>query len=743
MSEQTYPIGGMTCAACAQSITQKLVKTQGVTKAQVNYGSHTAQIEFDSERISEEEIKKSVDELGYELVIAAEEDFAEIQATQEAEAYKNTKRNLIGSASLALPVWVLSMLFPDFFLTPYLTFLLSGIVLFFFGRGFFTRAWKQARFRSASMDTLVAVSTGIAFAFSAFTALYPSFWTSRGMQPHLYFEAAAMVVAFVSFGKWLEARAKSKTSAALKELIGLQPSEVHKLAAFASSIEEAKGNVEDIPLDKVEVNDILLVKPGEKIPVDGVVLQGTSYVDESMLSGEPIPVEKKAGNPVYAGTINQNSSFQLLTQKKGKDTVLSQLIKRVQQAQGSQAPVQREVDRIAGIFAPVVMGISLLTFLIWILAGGEAYFFQGFLASISVLVIACPCALGLATPTAIMVGMGEGALRNILIRDARSLEEAHRTTDIVLDKTGTITQGRPEVVSQQFLEDIPAATLSAWHSMESQSEHPLSKAVLQALSTQEPSYVELDSFRALPGYGLEGTAGGSAYILGNWKLMQERNIGISDSGQAQAHAWEKDGYTVIYASTEGQRVQALFAIADPIKEKAAEALGQLKQQGFTLHLFTGDHLATAQKVAQQVGIDHVEAGLLPQDKGLLIKNLQKSGKIVAMVGDGINDAEALALANTSIAMGKGTDIAMDVAQMTLTTSDLAALPEAFHLSKKIMRGIRQNLFWAFIYNIIGIPIAAGVLYPINGFLMNPMLAGAAMAFSSVSVVLNSLRLRSR
>ena len=741
MSQQTYPVGGMTCAACAQSITQKLEKTQGVSNAQVNYGNHTAHIDFDPDKVSVEDIKRSVDELGYELILADEEDFAEVQAEQEKKAYRNTKRNLVGAAALGLPVWILSMFFPDFFLTPYITMVLAGIVLFVFGRGFFTRAWKQAKFGKASMDTLVAVSTGIAFVFSAFTALYPEFWISRGMEVHLYFEASAMVVAFVSFGKWLEARAKSRTSAALKELIGLQPSEVHRLSSFAGSVEEAQEQVQDVPLEQVEVNDILLVKPGEKIPVDGVVLQGQSYIDESMLSGEPVPVEKTAGKPVYAGTINQNSSFQLLTQKKGKDTVLSQLIKRVQQAQGSQAPVQREVDRIAGIFAPVVIGISILTFVIWMLVGGEEYFFQGFIASISVLVIACPCALGLATPTAIMVGMGEGALRNILIRDARSLEESHRTTDVVFDKTGTITQGKPAVVKHQFIGGVSPEAISAWYSMETQSEHPLSKAILESLSSKNPEATELDEFEVLPGHGVQAQIGGKWYYIGNPKLLQEKEAALPAEMEELAKDWEKEGLTVVYATNAENGVAGVFAIADPIKKGAAEALRELKQQGLTLHLFTGDSEATARKVAQEVGIDHVEASLMPQDKGYLVKGLQAQGKIVAMVGDGINDAEALALANTSVAMGKGTDIAMDVAQMTLTTSELSALPEAFALSKRIMNGIRQNLFWAFIYNIIGIPIAAGVLFPINGFLLNPMVAGAAMAFSSVSVVLNSLRLK--
>ncbi|MCU0368509.1 MAG: heavy metal translocating P-type ATPase [Cyclobacteriaceae bacterium] len=728
--KQSFPVLEMTCAACAVSVESMLKTTEGVTAASVNYANQSAQVEFDTSLTTPSQLQNSIRAIGYDLVIDTEDPQA-IKEEAQRRQYEEVKRRTIWSSILALPVFIIGMFFMDIPYGNYISMILTAPVVFYFGRNFFIHAWKQARFGKANMDTLVALSTGIAFLFSLFNTFFPEFWHSRGIHPHVYYEAAAVVIAFISLGKLLEEKAKSNTSSAIKKLMGLQPKTVRVLFEGAEA---------EWPIAVVKVGTIIIVRPGEKIPVDGVVTSGSSYVDESMISGEPVAVEKKAGEKVFAGTINQKGSFQFETQKVGSDTILAHIIKMVQEAQGSKAPVQKLVDKIAGIFVPVVIGISILTFITWMLVGGEDAFTHALLTSVTVLVIACPCALGLATPTAIMVGVGKGAENNILIKDAESLELAHKVNAIILDKTGTITEGKPQVTQMAWLEglDNTDELRKILYAIENKSEHPLAEAVSHYL--QPASDIKVDDFESITGKGVRARIGNQTYYVGNKKLLEESNcMGCADLDQL-ASQWSESANTVIWFA-DSQKVLAVIAIADKIKESSKAAIDSLHAKGIEVYMLTGDNPQTAKAVAQKIGLKHYKAEVLPSDKAEFVKQLQAEGKIVAMVGDGINDSQALAQADVSIAMGKGSDIAMDVAKMTLITSDLQSIPKALNLSTKTVRGIRQNLFWAFIYNVIGIPIAAGVLYPVNGFLLDPMIAGAAMALSSVSVVSNSLRLR--
>ena len=607
--------------------------------------------------------------------------------------------------------------------------LFSTPVVIWLGRDFFVNAWKQAKHRSANMDTLVALSTGIAYLFSVFNMLFADFWHQRGLHAHVYFEAAAVIIAFILLGKLLEERAKGNTSSAIKKLMGLQPKTV--------IVVQADGTEKQTAIEDVSAGDVILVKPGEKIAVDGMVISGNSYVDESMLSGEPVPVLKKEKEKVFAGTINQKGSFRFRAVKVGKETMLAHIIKMVQDAQGSKAPVQKLVDRIAGIFVPTVIGIAILTFTLWLILGGENGVVQGLLAAVTVLVIACPCALGLATPTAIMVGVGKGAENGILIKDAESLELAKKVNAIVLDKTGTITEGRPQVTGIKWLNNEDTAK-EILLSIEKQSEHPLAEAVVKHLG--DVAATSLSMFDSITGKGAKADHDNETYYVGNKKLLAENNIAIAGELQDQAEEWGKQSKTVIWFANS-KKALAVIAIADKIKETSVQAIREMQEMGIDLYMLTGDNEATAKAIAEQTGIKHYKAEVLPQHKADFVKELQSKGKVVAMVGDGINDSTALATADVSIAMGKGSDIAMDVAKMTIISSDLTKIPQAIRLSKQTVAAIKQNLFWAFIYNVIGIPVAAGILYPVNGFLLNPMIAGAAMALSSVSVVSNSLRLK--
>lgn len=750
--KQTFPVTGMTCAACASSVETILQYTDGVHAASVNFATNTVQVEWD-ERINPEGLSRALEDAGYALITDSK-DVNETVQEEQAKKYQEVKARTIGAGLLTLPVFVIGMFFMDWEAGRWVSLVLSIPVLFYFGRHFYVNAWKQARHRKANMDTLVALSTGIAFLFSAFNTFFPEFWHAQGIHPHVYYEAATVIVVFISFGKMLEERAKSQTGTALKKLIGLQPKTLTRIQ---------NGQTHEIKIEEVQLEDRIQIKPGEKIPVDGIVEVGSSYIDESMISGEPVPVEKKAGDKVFAGTINQKGSLEILAEKVGSSTLLSQIIQRVQEAQGSKAPVQKLVDKIAGIFVPVVIGIALVTFSVWMLLGGENAFSHALLAAVSVLVIACPCALGLATPTAIMVGVGKGAENQILIRDAESLELGHRVNAIILDKTGTITAGKPSVVSIQWSVDSEQSSLRAslersnlTHSsasppsggrgveillsLESKSEHPLAEAVVKFLKEKGIQLIELESFESITARGVKGRFDGKTYFVGNSKLLSENGISIPSELESEAQSWSEKAQTVIWFADE-ENALAILGIQDQIKPSSKSAIAKLQNSGVEVYMLTGDNQQTAKAVADEVGIDHFKAEVMPSDKSDFVKSLQEKGKVVAMVGDGINDSEALAQADVSIAMGHGSDIAMDVAKITLITSDLEKIPQAFRLSHLTVNGVKQNLFWAFIYNVIGIPIAAGVLYPINGFLLDPMIAGAAMAFSSVSVVMNSLRLK--
>ncbi|SEW42584.1 heavy metal translocating P-type ATPase [Chitinophaga arvensicola] len=728
--KETFPVLEMTCAACAVSVESTLKAVPGVADAGVNFANQSAWVQYDPARVSPELLQSSIRSVGYDLLINKDNQEEE-QAAAQQHHYQQVKQRTIWSAVLSLPVVVIGMFFMDMPYGNYIMMAFATPVVFFFGRHFFVNAWKQARHGKANMDTLVALSTGIAWLFSTFNTFYPEFWHQRGLHAHVYFEAAAVVIAFISLGKLLEEKAKSNTSSAIKKLIGLQPKTV--------LLVEAGGQAREIPISQVKVNDLLMVKPGEKIPVDGKVANGTSYVDESMISGEPVAVAKKEGDAVFAGTINQKGSFQFHAEKVGADTLLAQIIKMVQEAQGSKAPVQKLVDKIAGIFVPVVIGIAIVTFIAWMVLGQENAFTHALLTSVTVLVIACPCALGLATPTAIMVGVGKGAENNILIRDAESLELAHKVNALILDKTGTITEGKPVVtdISWYATDDEAAGVLYA---LEQSSEHPLAEAVVSHLREKKIVPVTLQQFESITGQGIKGRYNNQDWFVGNSQLMASKQVAIRPDIAAQASALQAGANTVIYFA-KGKTLLAVVAIADKIKATSRKAIETLQRQGIEVYMLTGDNAHTAAAVAQQTGIKHYKAEVRPSDKADFVKKLQQAGKVVAMAGDGINDSQALAQADVSIAMGKGSDIAMDVAKMTLITSDLNSIPRALKLSGKTVRTIKQNLFWAFIYNVIGIPVAAGVLFPVNGFLLDPMIAGAAMALSSVSVVSNSLRLK--
>ncbi|MEO8067480.1 MAG: heavy metal translocating P-type ATPase [Flavobacteriales bacterium] len=729
--KRTFPVTGMTCASCVNSVESILSAQAGVLKASVNLATSTVLVEYVPGVIDDARMKAAVQGAGYDLILGEEHEAkSDLEELQRANLKSLTIR-MWASFALSVPIVALSMFGMHYAWGNYAMWALATPVVLVFGRQFFINAWKQAKHRSTNMDTLVALSTGVAYLFSVFNTLNPSYWTSRGLEPHVYFEAAAVVITFILLGKFLEERAKAGTSTAIRKLMGLRPNTVMR--------EDAKGQPQEVPIAQIAIGDVLLVKPGESIAVDGSVIDGDSFVDESMISGEPMPVAKNAGATLLAGTINQKGSLRMKAEKVGADTLLAQIVKAVQEAQGSKAPIQKMVDNVSSIFVPIVIGIAVLSAIAWWILGGEHAFTQGLLALVTVLVIACPCALGLATPTAIMAGMGKGAENGILIKDAESLERAQKITAIVLDKTGTITEGKPEVVEAFGLGNTEAA--AALLAIESRSEHPLAEAVtryLHAHGTHQAAAIT--AFESITGKGVKASANGHLYFVGSKRLIEEQGIVIAPKLAGKEAAWQEDARTVVWLADEKNAI-AVIAIADPIKPSAKEAIARLQAEGVKVYMQTGDTERTAKAVAHAVGIADFRGGTLPADKRAFIEQLQKEGHVVAMVGDGINDSEALAKADVSIAMGKGSDIAMDVARMTLISTDLNTIPRAILLSRKTVAMIRQNLFWAFIYNIIGIPIAAGVLYPFNGFLLNPMIAGAAMALSSVSVVSNSLRLK--
>ena len=785
-----FPVTGITCAGCAASVESALSKTEGVRSAEVNFASKTVQVEYD-EVLTPSTLQKAVQNAGYDLIIPDEtvtdpDKAADVmQESEDGNARDRQhlaeiqKRTLL-AAIFTLPVFISGMFYMDWELGRWLSMGLSAPVLFWFGRDFFRNAWKQARHKRANMDSLVALSTGIAYLFSVFNTLNPEFWTARGLEPHVYYEAATVIITFILLGRLLEERAKSKTSFAIRKLMGLQPKTVRVVDWEMDW--EVDWPVEQEQLDRASLGDlinnnlkykdlaigsvvpgiVILVRPGERIALDGIVIQGESFVDESSITGEPMPAQKTAGSKVFAGTVNQKGSFLFRAESTGNETVLAQMIRMVREAQGSKAPVQRLVDKVAAVFVPIVMGIALLTFVVWNFAPVPEPFTKALLTAVSVLVIACPCALGLATPTAIMVGIGLGAEKHIFIRDAESLELAHKVDTLILDKTGTITEGKPGVADlygvdeekaggDKFAATEESSERDVWGlkspkagillALEQMSEHPVGEAIAKALTSKGVVPHGIRHFESVTGRGVAATAdSGRRVFAGNRRMVEEMGLAVPESLAKRADAWQEKARTVIYTGDE-QHIWGIIAVSDPIKPSSQAAIQKLTRQGIEIHMLTGDNRQTAEAVAKEVGIQHTHGEMLPSDKANYIQQLQSKGRIVAMAGDGINDSQALAQADVGIAMGHGADIAMDVAKMTLTRSDLADIPTALKLSDATVSGVRQNLFWAFIYNVIGIPLAAGLLYPVNGFLLDPMIAGGAMAFSSVSVVLNSLRLR--
>lgn len=733
MVKKNFPVLNMHCAGCANNVERTVRKLPGVIEASVNFATNTLTVSYESDKLAPGEIRAAVLAAGYDLIVE-EAHKEERQEEEQHRRYLRLKRKVIGAWILVVPLLIFSMVLMHVPYSNEIQLVLTIPVLVLFGGGFYTGAWKQAKIGRSNMDTLVALSTSIAFLFSLFNTFFPEFWYARGLEPHVYYEASAVIIAFVLTGKLMEERAKGNTSNAIRKLMGMQP----KVARVLRN-----GVEEEILIDQLQVGDLVVVRPGEQIPVDGQLSEGDSYVDESMISGEPIPVEKKKGDKVLAGTINQRGSFIISATQVGSETVLARIIHMVQEAQGSKAPVQRIVDRITGIFVPVVLGIAILTFILWVVIGGSEYMSYGIMSAVSVLVIACPCALGLATPTALMVGIGKAAGQHILIKDAVALEQMRKVNVVVLDKTGTLTEGHPTATGWLWAQPQEPHFKNVLLAAELKSEHPLAGAIVAALQEEEKiKPATLDSFESITGKGIKVSYQGRTYWVGSHKLLKDFGAIVSDVMADMLVRYESDGNGIIYFGCENELL-AIIAVSDPIKATSAEAVKELKRQGIDICMLTGDGQRTALAVSSRLGIERFVADALPDDKAEFIRELQLQGKKVAMVGDGINDSQALALADVSIAMGKGTDIAMDVAMVTLMTSDLLLLPKAFQLSKQTVKLIHQNLFWAFIYNLIGIPIAAGVLFPLNGLLLNPMLASVAMAFSSVSVVLNSLSLGRR
>lgn len=721
----------MSCASCALSVETILSAQNGVKSCAVNFANNSVAIEFDSSQTKDIDLKKSVQDAGYDLILHVKSNSEESNQLHVA-SLKRIRLNTIWSGVFAIPIMIIGMFFMDIPYGNYIMWVLATPVLVVWGRSFYINAWHQLKIKKANMDSLVALSTGIAYIFSVFNTLNPQYWHSKGLHPHVYFEASVVIIFFILLGKWLEEKAKSNTSNAIRKLIGLQSKTVSLLQHDNTTIQ--------VPIDQIKKEDIILVKPGGKIPVDGIVISGESYVDESSINGEPIPVLKNINAKVFTGTINQKGTMNISAQKVGDETLLAQIIKMVQEAQGSKAPIQNTVDKIAGVFVPTVMMIALVTFIVWMVSGIENSFTYGLLSAITVLVIACPCALGLATPTAIMVGIGKGAQLGILIKDAEALELSKNINAIILDKTGTITEGKPKVQSlvwRNQLSDIKSLSQILF-SIESKSEHPLAQSVCEYL--KQTNAITIERFENVTGKGVRAHINGEQYFVGSMSFMSDLKLTLSDDLQKEFDEYSEQAYTV-FAFSNQHEVLALIAITDKIKETSKQAIKGIQEMGIDVYMLTGDSEEAAKNVASKTGINFYKSSVMPQDKAAFAKELQSNGKVVAMVGDGINDSNALAQADVSFAMAKGSDIAMDVAKVTIMSSDLMQLLKAIQLSKLTVSKIRQNLFWAFIYNVIGIPLAAGILFPINGFLLNPMIAGGAMALSSVSVVTNSLLLK--
>jgi len=734
MKEQ-YKVAGMTCAACAISIESYLKPQKGILEVAVNYPNQSVTITYDPHIISLETISKKVKEIGFKLILGTNKETKQEFDALEEKRLTLLKKKLIFSAIFSFPVFIMSMFLMG--KIPYENWIMMALalpVLLYSGSEFYVIAWKRVKKFSTNMDTLVALSTGIAFLFSVFNTVNPQYFLSKGLTPHVYFESAVIIITLILLGRFFEEKAKSKTSSAIKKLMGLQPKKVTAIR---------NGEEKTISFDEILKGELIILKPGDKIPVDGKVKKGTSFIDESMISGEPIPVEKIKGSKVFAGTINQKGSLRIIANKIGDETLLSQIIKLVEEAQSSKPTIQKLADKIAGIFVPVVISLAIVTAVLWYFLGPEPSLTYALLTPITVLIIACPCALGLATPTALMVGIGKGAQQGILIKDAQALETAHKIDTLILDKTGTITEGKPKVTDLIWDINIASTELEkVVLAIEAQSEHPIAEAIVQHLKALHTEIVSVESFLSITGLGAEAKFKNELYHIGNESLMFQREITIPIDLSTKANELKLEAKTVVYVAHQN-KVVGIIAVADKVKETTLAAIQKLQQMGIDIHMLTGDNEQTAKAISNKVGIKNFKANVMPADKGAFVKKLQEQGKTVAMAGDGINDSHALAQANVGIAMASGTDIAMESAGITLMHSDLKQISKAIQLSKETMKTIKQNLFWAFIYNIIAIPIAAGALYPINGFLLNPMIAGAAMSMSSISVLSNSLRLKNK
>jgi P-type Cu+ transporter len=744
MDKTTLKLRGMSCASCANNIEAAIQSVPGVDTCSVNFGTEQATVSYDSAKTDVAAIQAAVDAAGYSAqplqddMLAPEDDTE--RRERQAENRKLTRKVWVSSivsailvigslpAMTGLPIPFIPMWMHN----AWLQLLLTAPVLFWAGNSFFINAWKALKRHTATMDTLVAIGTGTAYLYSLFPTFLPQWFIAQGLRPDVYFEAAAVIIALILLGRLLENRAKGQTSEAIRKLIGLQ-------ARTARVIRN--GQAVDIPIAEVMLGDIVLVRPGEKIPVDGEIVDGASTIDEAMVTGESLPVKKQVGDEVIGATINKTGSFQFRATRVGKDTFLAQIVKLVQQAQGSKAPIQRLADQVTSWFVPAVIAIAILTFILWYNVMGNVT--MALITTVGVLIIACPCALGLATPTSIMVGTGKGAENGILIKGAESLELAHRIQTIVLDKTGTITQGKPTVTDFVTVKgtanrnEIKLLQLAA--AVERNSEHPLAEAVVPYAQAQGAEISDVRDFEAVAGSGVQGTVSNQFVKIGTSRWMNE--LGIDTSALQQQ--WEKLehlGKTVVWLAVDG-KVEAIMGIADAVKPSSMNAIRALQKLGLEVVMLTGDNQRTANVIAREVGISRVFAEVRPDQKAATVEKIQSEGKVVAMVGDGINDAPALAQADVGIAIGTGTDVAIAASDITLISGDLQGIVTAIQLSRATIRNIRQNLFFAFIYNVAGIPIAAGILYPIFGWLLSPIIAGAAMAFSSVSVVTNALRLR--
>ncbi len=733
------PIQGMTCASCVKKVEKALSSAKGVVQAGVNFATERATVEYIPEEVSIRDLRKAVEEAGYQVLEVKEEDIVEKERlAREAELLKLKQKFIIGAVLLVpililmyggslLEKWIGLSMETNFFIQ----FLLASPVQFWAGWQFYVGFWKATKHKTSDMNTLIAVGTSAAYLYSLIVTFVPHLIMVKGLMIDAYFDTSAAIIVLILLGRFLEARAKGKTSEAIKKLIGLQP----RTARVSRNGEEV-----DIPVGEGALGDLVVVRPGEKIPVDGVVREGSSAVDESMVTGESLPVEKRAEDIVIGATINKTGTFKFEATKVGKDTVLSQIVRLVQEAQGSKPPIARMVDVIASYFVPIVISIAVITFIIWLLFGPHPAFTYAFLNFIAVLIIACPCALGLATPTSIMVGTGKGAENGILIRGAEALETAHRLDTIVLDKTGTLTKGEPsvtDIIESKSFAEKEILTLAA--SAEKGSEHPLGEAILRKAKEGGVNLFETRDFQAIAGQGIEAMIDSRKILLGNLRLMEEKKVRL-DGLAERAEQLSGEGKTPMFLAVDGQGA-GIIAVADTLKENSRAAVETLHRMGLEVVMLTGDNQRTAKAVANQIGIDRVIAEVVPEMKAEEIRRLQSEGKKVGMVGDGINDAPALAQANVGIAIGTGTDVAMESSDITLIGGDLRGVVTAIALSKATIRNIKQNLFWAFAYNTILIPVAAGVLFPFFGILLNPIFAAGAMAFSSVTVVTNALRLR--